>query len=475
MQRRACDQCYSRRKRCLTRPDCSRCARCEKTSIGCTNARLRPRAGRPPKQGRGLPAAAKTSLSTWDSTLPAQSKPTSIEFYHHHDIYMIGSTFATDFQRALDYCHQHSAHLLDDISLACASSLSWARFGLLPADQVDVRRGAASVAKLRNAVIAHTHDALAVLMLGQALAAFDTLVSSRATISILRYSLSLARPWYPGILRNRLLEPIAIAPIFWDTIWCLLHREIPVIRPDGVREGVVDRVVGLCASLLPILYDLCVVSYDLASSPSQSQSQYHHQSLEAIEHRIQTWNPSSSITPSQEKTYTPLETLSMNTQASMYRTASLLLIHHLRRTSNPNQHQYPDSNPDTKAHSLATQILIARATFFTLAGRNAKLQNTSFPLLLALLEIPVSTDGLWESSTWLRHRPACVERLFEFVDCFWQRKRGTKIRNDISLTGMGLPLVGILCLSSGLPSRSVVGLGLDIQFKSYLNPTYNLV
>ena len=439
MQKKACDQCYSRKKRCLVRPASSICVRCEKSSLACTIARQQLRAGRPPKQGH--PGVAKGSLSIWDYALPenspgeeAREQPQTVnnsnavkdagerspsdsthsgssmhleveDFYLLNDIYMFGFTFANDFQRALEYCYRHSPDLLDEIFAAISSCLSWARFGLLTADQVDVRSGAASVEKLRNAVIKHTHDALAVLMLGQALAAFDSLVTSTGAITILRCSLSLVHPWYPDIAPNRFLEPISIAPIFWDTVWCLLHRKVPVIRPLFSRPGVVDRVAGLCTTLLPIFYDLCVVSQQLADRSAQETT------LEEVEHQIRTWSPDESVC---SEAYSELEILSMRTQAMMYRTAGLLLIHRLR---------HPLTLEGTTATALASDILEARSRFFEDAGPDVKLQNTSFPLFLALLEIPISLEGLWESSTWLHTRPACVDRLFAFSQYYWDQRR----------------------------------------------------
>ncbi|GMF73078.1 unnamed protein product [Aspergillus oryzae] len=371
--------------------------------------------GSPEEEGREEPQIVIKSSATQDagerspseSTHSGSSTHLEVEdFYVLHDIYMFGLTFAKDFQQALEYCYRHSADLLGETFAAISSCLSWARFGLLTADQVDVRSGAASVEKLRNAVIVDTHDALAVLMLGQALAAFDSLVTSTGEISILRCSLSLVRPWYPDIARNRLLEPIAIAPIFWDTVWCLLHREVPVIRPLFNRAGVVDRVAGLCTSLLSILYDLCVVSKQLADGSVQETI------LEEVEHRIRTWSPDDSGLCLE--TYSELEILSMRTQATMYRTAALLLIHRLR---------HPLTFEDMTATALASDILDARSRFFADAGTGVKLQNTTFPLFLALLEIPISLEGLWESSTWLRTRPACVDRLFVFNQYYWDQRR----------------------------------------------------
>ncbi|KAL3443792.1 hypothetical protein BJX65DRAFT_311585 [Aspergillus insuetus] len=392
MQRLVCDHCYTGKKKCIKRSDSSTCARCDRLSLACTAVRKQRRGGRPPKQN--LPGVSKGSLGIWDYEQAKED-----EFYHSHDIYMIGSTFAGDFHRAVEYCQQHSAHLLGDIFRACHSCLSWARFGVLPSNQVDMQSGASSVQKLRDATIANMHDAAAVLLLGQALAAFDSLVACTRTISILRFSLSLTRPWYAEIMQTRILQPIAIAPIFWDTVWCLLHHEIPVIEPVLSHTDAPDRIAGVCTSLLLILYDLCVISNSLLHDPNQEATP-----LDEIEHRVRAWAPANP-NPSQ---YTPLEILSMTTQAAMYRTATLLLIHRLTHPVSP--------RPDDIATPLATSILETRISFFKSAGPGAKLQNASFPLFLALLETDTPTEGLWESSTYLRNRPVCADRLFGFVE-----------------------------------------------------------
>ncbi|KAL3484256.1 hypothetical protein BJX62DRAFT_230378 [Aspergillus germanicus] len=377
MQRIVCDHCYAGKKKCIKHSNSSTCVRCDRLSLACTVLRKQRRSGRPPKQS--LPGVSKGSLGIWDYEQVKDDK-----FYHSHDIYMIGSTFAGDFHRAVEYCQQHSAHLLDDIFRACHSCLSWARFGVLPSDQIDMQSGASSVQQLRDATIANTHDAAAVLLLGQALAAFDSLV---LTIS--------HTPWYTEIMRTRILQPIAIAPLFWDTVWCLVHREIPVIEPIFLQTDVVDRIAGICTSLLPILYDLCVASNALLNNPEQDTSP-----LDEIEHCVRTWAPANP----DSSQYTPLEILSMQTQATMYRTATLLLIHRLRHPI--------FQNPDDTAIALATSILETRSSFFKSAGRDAKLQNACFPLLVALLETDTPTEGLWESSTYLRNRPVCADRLF---------------------------------------------------------------
>ncbi|CBF83099.1 Zn(II)2Cys6 transcription factor domain-containing protein [Aspergillus nidulans FGSC A4] len=438
MQRKACDQCYSRKKKCLMDACSSVCVRCEKLSLACTVLRRVRRPGRPP--GHGLPGVANRLLGVWersstegnsclisvdhergkpptacDAPEAKLSAPDSYrlppelqdsDFYLLSDIYMFGPTFARDLHRALEYCHRHSPHLLAEIFRALGSCLSWARLGELPEDQVDVKSGAVSIEKLRNAEIKNLHDAVAVLMLGQALAAFDSLVTSTGAMSILRCSLSLICPWYPDIAEIQLLETIAIAPVFWDTVWCLLHREVPVLQPLVTWTRVVDRVAGLCTSLLPILYNLCVFGQRWKDGVPQPQCM-----LDSIEQQIRTWSPDDSALTLQR--YSTIEILSIRTQASMYRTAALLLVHWIR---------HPLASPDPTSTSLANDIISAREEFFASAGPSAKLQNTSFPLSLALLEVPISPDRFWESSTWLRTRPACVRHLSAFTGYVWDQR-----------------------------------------------------
>lgn len=109
-----------------------------------------------------------------------------------------------------------------------------------------------------------------------------------------------------------------------------------------------------------------------------------------------------------------MEMALIRTQTIMYRTASLLLIHRLR---------HPLKCHDDTAVLLANDILAARSAFFANQEEEATLQNVALPLFLALLEVPLSPMDIWESSTRLRVRPACVDTLINFHTYFWERKQ----------------------------------------------------
>lgn len=322
------------------------------------------------------------------------------------DVWMFGSTFASDFYNAIRYCHQNSPWLLHEMFIAMDTFMDWARFNRVTSDRVDIERGARSLQKLRTVEVSGSQDALAILMLGQALAAFDAFVTSAGSMSILRYSLSLVRPWYPTFAQDQFLDPVTISPIFWDITCCLVYREIPMIRPILRGPPVVDRLAGLCTSLLPILHDLCVTGHDMRKDPTQVRR------LDSLEEQIRHWNPNYDSL--QSLRFSQIEIASMRTQAIMYKTASLLLVHRLR---------YPLTCQDETAVSLANEILDERAAFFTNQGNEATLQNTGLPLFLALLEVPLSADDLWKSSTRLRVRPACVDTMISFCRYFWEQKQ----------------------------------------------------
>lgn len=314
----ACDECFKRKRKCHFDSNCTQCVNCKASSLQCTKTRRQGRIGRPPNVGlasqqgafdilesnhdmerarvtqpsssrsRVTPNAEPVRTATGNSgdsqRLPGMEDET---LYAALDIWMFGSTFAHDFYRAIHYCYQNSPWLLHEMFIAMDTFLDWARFNRITSERVDIGRGALSLQRLRTAEVAGPQDALAILMLGQALAAFDAFVTSAGAISILRYSLSLVRPWYPSFALDQFLDPVTISPIFWDIACCLVHRELPVIRPILRGLPVVDRLAGLCTSLLPILYDICAVGHDMHKDPTQVRR------LDALEEQVRHWNPDS--------------------------------------------------------------------------------------------------------------------------------------------------------------------------------------
>ncbi|PKY03721.1 putative Zn(II)2Cys6 transcription factor [Aspergillus campestris IBT 28561] len=405
----ACDECFRRKRKCHPAPNTMQCIRCQTSSLSCTRTRRPGRIGRPPNTGTPREVhSAELVQSNHSREIQQQLSLPDLDdstFYEALDIWMFGSSFARDFHRAIHYCHQNSPWLLHEMFITMDTFLEWARFSRTTSERVDIKGGARSLQKLRTVEVTSAQDALAVLMLGQALAAFDLFVTFAGSIFILRYALSLVRPWYPSFARVQFLDPVTISPIFWDIVDCLAHREVPVIRPQLRDAPVVDRLAGLCASLLPTLYDLCVVGHEMRTDPDRVSR------LDNIEAQIRQWTPDYRAL--ETSGCSQIEIALMRTQAVMYKLASLLLIHRLR---------YPLTSHDDTAASLANEILAERTAFFSRQGSDATLQNVGLPLILALLEVPLSIDDMWESSTRLRVRPICVDRLISFHRYFWEQR-----------------------------------------------------
>ncbi|KAJ5669274.1 hypothetical protein N7462_010344 [Penicillium macrosclerotiorum] len=466
---RSCDQCYAQKKKCQRQEDLAGCTRCVNLSLDCSTVRHRRLPGRPArskvlgpagrvqvwrskKNSHGFEAAQEERLaqsSPQSSATDARSSspdhvstaskesysaasddetnrlllslgskwlnpeesavltPASREFYALHNIFMIGPTFAEPFRRALEYSRSKTPELLQDTFLAMDKYVEGARSNsTAPAEEI--ARVAGLLKKLQATSIVNADEALAIFILGQSLAAFDTFVVSTGSMLILRHSLFLVKPWYPQLAQVEFLDSVTILPLFWDILGCLFKREVPIIRPQIYRPLAVDRIAGLCVSLMPMLYELCEVSYEI-----KSQSQPRTEKLERIEAEVRSWAPN----PASLKTlrFTNTEKSALQAQAAMYRSAILLLIHRLI---------HPLSCQDGVAVSHANDILAERDKLLADGGPNMKLQYVCFPLFLALLEIPLRPESLWQSVTRLPICPACADQFFAFHKYFWQQRWG---------------------------------------------------
>ncbi|RFU30675.1 hypothetical protein B7463_g5651, partial [Scytalidium lignicola] len=163
-------------------------------------------------------------------------------------------------------------------------------------EEAEIATGVTSLEKLRTARISDAHDALAIIALGQSAAAFDLLTSCRDPPLILRYSLSLSQPWYEELSKDPSLNPVIIPSVLWDTVGCLIKRDVPVIKQDTERANAIWHT-----SRYP---------YDKA--------------YRAAVHTMDTVATSPLL-----RGFLEYEISQMQTQVSMYRTAGLLLAHRL--------------------------------------------------------------------------------------------------------------------------------------------------
>lgn len=431
---RACDLCYTVKGKCIVDGNAEACLRCRDLGVVCETNRRRLRLGRRPvlepfghdctvqvwhseyigsevskvkeddspevsettATSEVSPESVKLPLKDLDNIHPPKSSlscqpslltdfPAQLleiyaldldEFYTANENFVIGPTFTPEFHAALTSIYFCSPSLLKHAYLAILGAMHKSRNNLSTLDEVDLERGAAGLEQLRTITITGIEDARAVLILGQVMATFDIFTISTNSHLILRHALTIVKPWYPALSKEKSLASIAITPLLMDVVECLVRRDVPVIKFSVRDPYLVDRFAGLCTTLLPILYDLCVLSYDTRKQEYSRNQSEGSDVFADIEKQVQSWTPN---TPSNFLgTYSTSEVLIMITQARAYRRAALLIIHRLR---------HPFGVSDDVAEAYAREILQDLAQCFSMLEGKTTMPNTAFPLLLAMIEV----------------------------------------------------------------------------------------
>ncbi|KAJ5491732.1 hypothetical protein N7539_003299 [Penicillium diatomitis] len=464
---RTCDQCYSKKKKCQRQIDLAKCVRCTHLALSCSTVRHSRPPGRPARAKALGPAAEvqvwtsqdlSPTLESSSSQTPREQtisptlqrvspesarrrndtvepgasesqlvklpdilqelgsayfrdnvapEPTDEEFYQLNDIFMIGPSFTRSFRKALNYSYLTATHILKDMFSVMIRYMTTTNKPKIPVPaHGEIAQVADLLRKSQVTEVSSSNDALAFLVLGQSLAALDTFLVSAGSMLILRHTLYLAKPWYPELAQNEFLDSVTVTPICWEILECLLKREVPIIRPLIHRPQVVDRLFGACVSLMPMLYDLCEVSHNLRLRPQNESPE-----LQTVERHVLSWKPDEASIS--ESGFTDSEMMLLRAQASIYRSAALLLIHRIK---------YPLGSQDGIAVSYANDIMEEKDKILLHGGPDIKLQFGCFAFFLALLEIPLRPEALWKSLTKLSYCPACAEQFFAFHKYYWQQR-----------------------------------------------------
>lgn len=461
--RRSCDRCYKLKEKCSFDFDSEKCDRCDRTKSKCTTLRSRPRQGRRPKckqlglnssvqvwEVQPLPSGLDDTVEEAEWPLSSEEQPLSLssglellklslksgsltldsykaklgdvqelretspyliaKFYSKYHLFMVGPSFAPAFRQAVQQTYYSSPLLLEGIYMAMFTAIDWRGKPWDEAEHPDFAQGAVSLQQLRTAQIMGCTDALAIVALGQTLAAFDLLTKCVNSSLILRYSLSSIQPWYQELSKRSSLELFTVASIFWDTSWCLLRREHPVIKFCPPCRPVVDRLAGLCTTLLPILYDLCIVSHKMKHK-TYSQRQSGIAAIGRIRQRILTWTTDEP--ENLTEMFLQEEVLSMKTQALMYQNAGLLIAHRLVNQI---------GTQDDVALLHAENIVLEFLSYQELAGKDVQLQQVGFPIFIAALELPDLPNEIWNSIPVLSAAPTALAKLQASLDYVWKER-----------------------------------------------------
>ncbi|KAH7120562.1 hypothetical protein EDB81DRAFT_814408 [Dactylonectria macrodidyma] len=452
MTPKACDRCYRNKEKCSFASSSESCIRCQYLSVECRASRTKKRKGRRPI----LRPLGHGTLQVWETepggeggtnnvravthTLDFDSRWTTVDIsgnilqkrFQHvirrpftpqtaleamdivtnedkfttiHSPFAMGRSFMRDLRLAVYSVLHNSAPGFIDGYLAFLALVSHCQASCLPLASPDLHRGKNALQTLQSTRILRSHDALCVLLLGQALYVFEILTNSTATSahSIVQSALISAQPWYSALSKVPDFDTITFCPVLLDMVGCLVYRKVPVIRLCGQDRIIVDRYVGLCSPLLPLLYRLCEQSHAAksnATTPERLEDGYND-----IESSIELWAP--EVPAHFFTAYDNAEKRMMMIQAKVYRLAALLVIHRLR---------FPLGTQDDLGQSYASLIIEEIASYFAQKNtQGAGAFPVTFPLFIAMLEVEGPGEDLLENLRCFPIQHVCMLRMHDFV------------------------------------------------------------
>jgi hypothetical protein len=332
-------------------------------------------------------------------------------FFEVHRTFMLGPSFVDEFQSVVRRLFARSPQVLTD-AYSVALKLLRSRNAKLPdIDGHDLTVGARCLERLMDgsSCITHPEDAAVIVLLGQALLVYNTLIPSPATQVITRGILLSVKDWYPALLEHPYLDAVTLTPVVMDTVECLIRREIPVIRLPVLNRCIIDRILGVCSSLLPLLYELCERSYQAKANGFTGHVSPWDPTEEdlysEIERKVRDWAP--ELPPRFFTAYSALEVTVMLAQARSYRIATLLVIHRLR---------FPLGIEDLVAQRYAGDIFRDLSILKAWPPDAATGLGLDYPLLLATLELPGPGEEIYKAYEPLRFRRQHSDELLDFIN-----------------------------------------------------------
>lgn len=332
-------------------------------------------------------------------------------FFEVHRTFVLGQSFVNEFQFAVRRLFARSPQLLADAYSIALKQLGSRHATSQRLDDHDLVIGTCCLQRLMDgsSSITHPDDAAVMILLGQTLLVYNTLIPSLATQVITRGTLLSVKNWYPTLVQRPYLDAITLTPVLMDTVECLVRREMPVIRLPTPDRPIIDRFLGVCSSLLPLLYDLCERSYQ-AKTSGFVQHAYPWDSVEGdhyseIERKIHDWTP--ELPARFFVMYSEWEVSMMLAQARCYRIAALLVIHRLR---------FPLGVESLIGQRYADDILTELSILQAWPPDAATGLSLDFPLLVATLELPDRGADLYRALEPLRFRRQHSDEIMDFIN-----------------------------------------------------------
>ncbi|BAE61759.1 unnamed protein product [Aspergillus oryzae RIB40] len=155
--------------------------------------------------------------------------------------------------------------------------------------------------------------------------------------------------------------------VFLDITESLFRARIPIIEYRVRDPYLINHHAGLCGSLLPILYRVCLLG---AAIRKGSQHPFSHNCFDILREEIVAWAP--SVSAAMAGRFSEEEMLLLLTQANLHRNAALLILHRLR---------FPFGDHDDDAEFLSQTIIREMQYCLAMTKHYPQIYHWSCPLL----------------------------------------------------------------------------------------------
>lgn len=401
---RACDRCHAIKERCDWRTGGTQCNRCLRLGHCCKTVRQERRPGRKPgardrrrsDKTRESCSVQESIVSGLVSTLGDGVSVSHLQLIqrflaqnHLLDIFSVGSTFGDAVrQQVFPRLVLSRATLLDGF-LVCV--MSWADdAGPVTGSRLGdcFRHASSALATLSSLEVTDMPTMADCLILGSMISSFAMRLRLHDVLSICSRTLGLIEPMYAAARSNH-AQPQSVpgvllsCMVMWELRACLFSCAVPTLRFRPSAEVYADRHVGICATLLPLLYDICKLSCKIARQATTREAAGTQEELLGLEHSVRQWQPAMPERFNPE--YGGTDIAHMLCQAQVMRLAMLLVIHRLR-------HPFGTSEGGV-AQVLATAVLTQLEMTFVATKQHVRC--TDLPLLVACLELNGTERAKW--------------------------------------------------------------------------------
>ncbi|UNI16477.1 Amidase [Purpureocillium takamizusanense] len=444
---RSCDRCHALKERCQRLPGASKCDRCDRLQLPCQSNRPVKRPGRRPRPYHHLRTTSKPAVSSTPASTSTDSLPTppaedrDKEKWHSlcssltrladsppidDDVHVMQRILSDDFLQQFvlpSFCDAHRESLVSqffaarsivkDAYVACAISMPGPGEDVsVPLDDMRLassyRRATAALAILRTIKVKGEHDVPLCLALGAALLTFALRMGGFNAHAICSNVLGMAKDLYEA---NHGAIPVDLGfltcLVLTDTSECLLRGGVPTLKLRPAPG--VDRYIGLCQTLMPHYYDLCVLSNEMA----QRRGDDALGKLCALERSISNWLP--DIPDDFVNSYSATEISRMACQATVLQTAALLVIHRLR---------HPFGTEEDAARAMSSNVLKQLDVTRIITGQTPR--SIDLALTVACLEVEDAAerwDHLRNASSIGVYSGMFSKRVADWMTMIWEARQ----------------------------------------------------